>query len=246
MSSVVFQLTMRQLLGRGRTLLMLALSLVPLLLAVIVRLASPADYDHQDFVANAIYSSFVVTLILPLVALVYGTAVLGAEIEDGTAVYVLSKPIPRVQIVLAKLAASWLATSVTVGGFALLAALFGIAGASDDGMLLGFTVGIVLGALAYSALFVFLSVLTSRALIAGLAYVFIWEGLINGLFDGTRLLSVRHYTLGIADAFTTVSDRVFEAELSPTTAVVAMALLAGLATWGAVRRLQRFEIGETT
>jgi ABC-2 type transport system permease protein len=246
MSGVVFTLTMRQLLGRGRTILMLLLALVPLFLAAIVRLASPEGYDHQEFVADGIYEGFVITLILPLVALVYGTAVLGAEIEDGTAVYVLSKPITRVRIVFAKLTASWLATSATVAGCALPAALIAIVGESDDGMILAFTIGIVLGALAYSALFIFLSVLTSRALIAGLAYVFIWEGLINGLFDGTRLLSVRHYTLGIADAFTGVSDRVFEASLSPTPAIVAMALMAGLATWLAIRRLERFEIGETS
>ena len=63
-------------------------------------------------------------------------------------------------------------------------------------ILLGFGVGIVLGGLVYSALFVLLSIVTSRALIAGLIYVFIWEGLVNGFFAGTRLLSVRHYTLG--------------------------------------------------
>lgn len=246
MSGVVFRLTMRQLMGRGRTILMLVLALLPLLLAIIVRIASPEDYENQRFVARALYQGFVVTLILPLVSLVYGTAVLGAEIEDGTAVYVLSKPIPRSQIVLAKLAAAWLATFVTVAGCALLAALVGIAGAADDGIIIGFTIGLAFGALAYSALFLFLSVLTSRALIAGLAYVFIWEGLINGLFTGTRLLSVRHYTLGIADTFTTVSDRIFEARLSPVTAFTATAILGVLAIWGAIRRLQRFEIGETS
>jgi ABC-2 type transport system permease protein len=246
MSMVVFQLTMRQLMGRGRTILMLLLSLVPLVLAVIVRLVSPSDYDHQEFVANGLYAGFVVTVILPLVALVYGTAVLGAEIEDGTAVYVLSKPITRARIVFAKLTAAWLATMVTVGGCALAAALVGIIGASDEGIIIGFTVGLAFGALAYSALFIFLSVLTSRALIAGLAYVFLWEGLINGLFTGTRLLSIRHYTLGIADSITTVSDRVFDAELSPVTAYIAVLIVCGLATWGAIRRLRRFEIGETT
>ena len=52
-----------------------------------------------------------------------------------------------------------------------------------------------------------LSVVTSRALIAGLIYVFIWEGLVNGLFAGTRLLSVRHYTLGVADSIVTFRVR---------------------------------------
>ena len=106
--------------------------------------------------------------------------------------------------------------------------------------------GIVLGGLAYSALFVLLSIVTSRALIAGLIYVFIWEGLVNGFLEGTRLLSVRHYTLGIADSFVDLPASDFDAPLGSATALVLILVFAALATWYAIRRLQRFEIGETT
>ena len=91
-----------------------------------------------------------------------------------------------------------------------------------------------------------LSVVTSRALIAGLVYVFIWEGLINGLFAGTRLLSVRHYTLGVADIFVDLPRSVFDAKLGPVAAVVLMIAVGGGSVWYAIRRLQRFEIGEST
>jgi ABC-2 type transport system permease protein len=245
MSRVVFELTVRQLAGRGRTLLMLALAFVPVMLAIIFRFAGD-EADRQEFVAEVLYAAVVVTLVLPLTALVYGTAVLGAEIEDGTAVYIFAKPIARAKIVISKLLAAWLATVATVATSGLLAGSIVLAGTAEDGILIGFTVGLLCGALAYSALFIFLSVLTSRALIAGLAYVFIWENLINGLFTGTRILSVRHYTLGIADIIVDVPDRIFEAPLSPAPAVIAMALMATLATWLAVRRVERFEIGESS
>ena len=91
-----------------------------------------------------------------------------------------------------------------------------------------------------------LSVHTSRALLAGLAYVFIWEGLINGLFSGTRLLSVRHYTLGIADGIVDLPSDFFEAKLGVVTSIVLAVVVTCLATWKAIRRLERFEIGETT
>ena len=91
-----------------------------------------------------------------------------------------------------------------------------------------------------------LSVVTSRALIAGLVYVFIWEGLVNGLFAGTRLLSVRHYTLSVADIFVDLPNSVFEAKLGPAVAIVMMIALGSASVWFAVRRLQRFEIGEST
>jgi hypothetical protein len=40
---------------------------------------------------------------MPLVALVFGTAALGSELDDGTAIHILTKPIPRWTIVLPKL-----------------------------------------------------------------------------------------------------------------------------------------------
>ena len=42
-------------------------------------------------------------VVLPVIALIVGTGVLGAEIDDGTIVHILTKPLPRWQIVLPKL-----------------------------------------------------------------------------------------------------------------------------------------------
>ena len=42
------------------------------------------------------------------------------------------------------------------------------------------------------------SVFTSRALVVGLGYTLIWEGVLSGLLEGTRFLSIRQATLGVA------------------------------------------------
>jgi ABC-2 type transport system permease protein len=242
---IIFRLTLGQMLGRGRTILIGLLALLPVLIALVYRLGSQ-DTEPQEWAANVLLDGLVVSTFLPLAALVYGTAVLGAEIEDGTAVYLLSKPIARSRIIVAKLLAAWTLTTATVLASALVAGAIALAGEPGAGILLGFGVGIVLGGLVYSALFVLLSVVTSRALIAGLIYVFIWEGLVNGLFAGTRLLSVRHYTLGVADFFVDLPAHDFDAPLDPATALVLMLVFGTAATWYAVRRLRGFEIGETT
>jgi ABC-2 type transport system permease protein len=244
-TGVILHLTLRQMLGRGRTILIGLLALLPVLVALVYRLGSQ-DTDQQEWAATVLLDGFVVTTLLPLAALVYGTAALGVEIEDGTAVYLLSKPIRRSQIVVAKITASWMVTTATVLSSGLVAGAIALYGKPKAGILLGFGVGIVLGGLVYSALFVMLSVITSRALIAGLIYVFIWEGLVNGLFAGTRLLSVRHYTLGVADWFVDLPPSAFDAALAPATALALMLVFGAAATWYADRRLQRFEVGETT
>jgi ABC-2 type transport system permease protein len=183
---------------------------------------------------------------LPLLALVYGTAALGAEIEDGTAVYLLAKPVSRAKIVIGKLLGAWALTAGTVLVSALAAAAIGLQGVPGQGLLIGFAVALVAGSLVYSSLFLMLSIFTSRALIAGLVYVFIWEGLINGLFAGTRLLSVRHYTLAVADIFVDVPRSVFDAKLGSVAAIGLMIAVVGVTVWYGIRRLQRFEIGEST
>jgi ABC-2 type transport system permease protein len=242
--SVVFGLTMRQMLGRGRTIAMVALALLPVGLAAVYRLGGE-DADPASWAVEGL-EGLIVTTLLPIAALVYGTAVLGAEIEDGTAVYLLSKPISRARIVLAKLAAGWLLTSATVLVASVGAGTIALYGEPHDGIVVGFSAALVAGALAYSSLFVMLSVVTSRALIVGLVYVFVWEGVVNTLFAGTRLLSVRHYTLGIAGALVDVPQRVFEPKLGAASAFALLAVVCVGATWYAVRRLQRFEIGEST
>jgi ABC-2 type transport system permease protein len=52
--------------------------------------------------------------VLPLIALIVGTGVLGSEIEDGTLLHVLAKPLPRYEILLTKLAVAAGVTAAAV------------------------------------------------------------------------------------------------------------------------------------
>ena len=114
------------------------------------------------------------------------------------------------------------------------------------GVVLAFTVAAAIGSLIYCAIFLAFSLLTGRALIFGLIYVLVWEGLLAGLFAGTRVLSVRQQTLAFADALADVPGTILDAQLDLTTALVVGAVLLIGATTIAIRRLQHFEVaGET-
>ena len=60
----------------------------------------------------------------------------------------------------------------------------------------GFAIGAAVAATLYVVVFLALSLLTSRALAIGLVYILVWEGVLAGLFAGTRSLSIRQYALG--------------------------------------------------
>jgi ABC-2 type transport system permease protein len=79
--------------------------------------------------------------------------------------------------------------------------------------------------------------------VAGLAYVVVWEGLLSNTFGGSRALSIRQYTLSIADGMVNMPGNGLS-QLNVNTALVMAAVVTVLATVYAIRRLQRFEIGE--
>ena len=74
------------------------------------------------------------------------------------------------------------------------------AGTDPTTTVVAFALACLAGGSAYAAAFVALSVFTSRALLVGLAYALIWEGVLSGLLEGTRFLSIRQATLGLAAA----------------------------------------------
>ncbi|MGE0599742.1 MAG: ABC transporter permease [Dehalococcoidia bacterium] len=243
--STIVRLTMRQVLGQKRTILMLAFALLPVLLAALYAIENDTS-EAQQWTATTAMGDLVIGLVLPFAALIFGTAALGQEFEDGTAVYLLAKPISRTTIVYSKLVVAWIATAVVVVMSLVPTGLIGLAGVPQDNLVVGFVVGGILGSLAYSAAFLWLSIVTSRALIAGLLYVFIWEGVVVNLFTGVKFLSVGEYSLGIAKGLSTAPDSSFDPRLSFTPAAVATALVIVVAIWFAIRALRRWQIGEST
>jgi len=242
MIGVIFGLTLRQVIGRRSTLVLLAFSSLPVVISIVFRLNDPG-VDPERWTARVLLSGLVVTTMLPVIALFLGTSVLGNEIEDGTATYLLTKPVPRWQILAAKLAVAWLVTATFALASTLISGLVALEG-SGSSIISGFAVAVVAGALAYSAVAVLLSIVTSRALIAGFVYVFLWEGVITGLFSGTRNFSIRHYCLSIADLIAGTRPFVFDADVSGEMAVALITAATLGATLLANRRLKEIEVKE--
>jgi ABC-2 type transport system permease protein len=187
--------TARALAGRRRSLLMLLLAGAPVLLAILVRLGGRGSSGSALVPA---LEGMLVTTVLPLVALVFGTAALGSELDDGTAVHILTKPIPRWAIVLPKLlVAGGLTAVLLVASTLLTGTLLGGETPASTQVTGAFAAAVAIGSFVYTAIFLALSAATSRGLILGLAYSLLWEGLLAGALPGTQLLSVREYVRGI-------------------------------------------------
>ena len=241
MTGALVSLTLRALLNRRRTLLLALLGLLTVAIVGLLRLSDPSP-DQALEVTRQLLSDLALGVLLPIVAVIVGTAAIGSELDDGTIVYLLARPVPRWRIVLVKLLVAWVVVMLLVVPATLIA---GLVGQDDPALAFGFAAAAAVGALEYTALFVALSLITSRALIIGLAYVVVWEGVVAGLFAGTRPLSVRQHALAVAEALGG-ADAAGIAEVALQVAIAAVAIVTVAATIVAVRRLETVELrGET-
>jgi ABC-2 type transport system permease protein len=226
--------TLRGLLGRRRTILLALLAGLPVLIALLIRISG----GRPD--ADRILDTLVVRTVMPLVALILGTAAIGSEIDDGTAVYLLIKPISRWRVAASKIAvAAGLTAAMVVPAVILTGLLLGSRSGDTTTTVVAYAIACLVGGSAYAAAFVALSLFTTRALLLGLAYVLIWEGVLSGLLEGTKFLSIRQATLGLAAA---QGVDVPNDPLAPVVSVVVIVVVLvgafSLASW----KLARFEI----
>lgn len=230
----IARITLRALISRRRTVLMLLLAGIPIVVGLLVR----ANTDGIVQVGSTL-DGLIVRIILPLIALVFGTAALGSELEDGTAVHLLTKPVSRITIVLAKVAVAGTLTAALVVPSTIIAATLMAPPMWDVTTLVwSLGVGVFAGSYLYVAIFAALSVITSRGLIIGLGYALIWEGLLAGLLPGTQIFSVREYIRGISN---TVSPAVIDSIVgSAAIPYAAIALVGALAT--ASYRLATYQV----
>ncbi len=233
-SPTIVRLGVSSVFGRRRGILLFLLPLVLVGLAVLVRVLVGDDLGAA---ADTLYGLGLV-VIVPLVALLATTGVLAPEIDDGSIAYLLAKPISRHTIVVSKLV---VAASCVLLFAAVPMLIAGLVLALDDPQLgAGFALGSLAGGLAYCAVFALLSVMTRHAVVVGLIYMLIWEGLLGGLLDGVRWLSVTRWAGAIIDQ---VTDEINLVEgLGTVYAVVATVIVVVAGTWLTGRKLRAFNL----
>jgi ABC-2 type transport system permease protein len=237
MNLTIARITARALLGRTRALLLIPL---PFVLIGLTVLAHGVDPDGSDW-QQAIIIGLGFAVIVPVLSLIIGTSVMGSEIDDGTIVHILTKPIARSEIVVTKL---FVAASVTA---VVNAAMMAVCGAVISGgrLALGLAVGAAVASICYCALFVTLSLVSRRPVLIGLVYILLWEGLLTNVLTGTRGLSIEQYAITLAAHIAPTSY--FDPTVSLAVAVVMSAVFVAVPALVAINRLQSFTLaGETS
>lgn len=228
MNATIAKLALQALLGRRRFWLLLAFPI--LLIALVALIASLTDGDA----AWSILPGLGYSLVLPLVAILAASAVLGPEVDDGSIFYLLSKPVSRYGVAFSKWVVALGATLVAGSLPILVAGLL----TGDSTRAFALALAAAVAGTAYSALFLAVSAITRHAVVASLMFVLIWEGLLGNLFTGIAWLSVGQWGLRVGHE---VSDQL------PDPANLPWAILASLAVtlvgvWFAGDRLRSFSL----
>lgn len=144
----------------------------------------------------AVFSSLFTFRMVGLLSAVFSTAVISQEIEQKTIVYLLTRPISRVNLLLAR----WLACAVVVFGLSVLCAA-GIAMGTHTGFGGQFPrdiLALLFGSFTYTALFTLVSLLVNRAMTVNLLYAFGWELLSANMPGNLYYTSIFSYMSSIA------------------------------------------------
>lgn len=236
MNAAIIRLALRSLLGRSRVIVLMAMSAALVLLAVIIRLAPTGQLEATGAPLDLV-RTFGIGVVVPIVTLIGTTTLITSEIDDGSIIYLLSKPVPRWVIVASKMLVI-LASSMVFAVLPMALAALIMVG-TDGGLWWGALLGGTVSAVAYTGAFAVLALLVKRSVTGCLLYWLVWEALLTSVLKPAQYLSARAYGGSV-----THEAMGMDAHPAAWFAVVAavLALVAGAVVAG--RRLARTTISE--
>jgi ABC-2 type transport system permease protein len=240
----IIWLTWRQLFARRRVYLAAAFALTPLILSLLFRVLIPdPDASSAEFLTGLV-RDFVIGTLLPLAAVIFGTTAFGGEVDDGTLVYLLVKPLPRWRVVVWKYVVAVLSTAAVMIPAVLLPWLVVRTPDLPFHIPLSYLAGLAVGCLLYCAIFVALGLTTRRSLVFGLLYIVAVEMVLSRTIIGTKSLSVREFAISVAQWVGNGTVVLSPAPVSlPTVWVMGPVILAAAIAF-TLWKLQRFEVAE--
>lgn len=233
----VYSLTLRQLTGRWRLIIMTVLAALPVVFTALVVAESTAPFVGEF--ETIVLGTMLAGTISPLIVVAIASVAFGNEVEDSTLANLTLAPISRWRIVLPKVAAS-----VTVAlPFILVSALATswLAFNHDVRATWAVTVGALAGLLMYASVFVWLGLVTRQAMAVGLLYIVLWEGFFSGYVSGIRFLSIRYYSIALMHG---LDPRRFVADphVGLLAAVAVTVVVSVLFVFLSTRRLRRMDV----
>lgn len=173
-----------------------ALALLPGLLALLIAQLARVPVERE--ITAHIGVLIELQVVVPLIALIVGSAVVAEEVEDRTITYLFTRPVPRASLLFGRWLAALVFLVVAIGSSVALSFL-GASSADGPGapvdaaFALPMFEAALLAGIVYSALFAVTGVCFRHPVLVGLGYTFAVEGFLANLPGGNAVLTVQHH-----------------------------------------------------
>ncbi len=190
-----------------------------------------------------------IRFIVPVLGVFYGTSLIADEVDDKTITYLFTRPVPRGAILIGKYLAYVACTTLLVLPSVILVYFLvvplggGSIGESFPALLedLGM---LIVGLIAYGAVFAWVGARLKRPLVVGLVFAFGWEPAVL-LFPGyLKQVTVAYYLQALVphampqDSAVSILMQMFREVPPVATSLTYLAVIVAIALWFAARAVE--------
>jgi len=237
-ASLTYRVFVRQIVTRGR---LVALGILGALIIVVGWAVgiSEATVTSADSLDHAVHLTINLglTIVVPVVSLVFAAGVLGDARDDGTLVYLWLRPLRRWPVALGAYgSALTIIAPLTIVPVVAAAAMID----HSSEVVVAVALTTTLAVIGYTGLFVLLGAMLRKSIVWGLAYIIVWEDIASSIGKSAARLSIRGYAGSVLTERTGVA--VHEFDFSQGTGVIVMLVVAVVAVVLTGVRLNRVDV----
>jgi len=206
--------SLREMSRRRRLFSLGAISMLPVLVVLAIRIW----FGDQGLTAQLQLSSLthevIIPFLIPIVAMARGVSAIGEQVEEGTIVYLWTRPVRRRAIYLGRLLAAQVVSSLLLSGALMLCFLVMISKGLNiidwEFLKLYMTTFFIIavGTFSYSAVFAAMGTFFRKPVLPAILFAFGWEGMVSGIPARVQELSLRFHLQNIVEIPKIVPDNI--------------------------------------
>ena len=191
--------SLREMSRRKRIISLGAINLLPVIVVVIIRVWFPDQGVTAHMQLSALTHEVFIGFLIPVVAIAVGVSAIGEQVEEGTIVYLWTRPVRRRAIYMGRLVAAQTVATLLLSASLILCFLVmlsnGLGVISWDFLVLYFRTFLIiaLGAFSYAALFAAMGTFLKKPVVPAILFTFVWESLVSEVPARVQELSLRFH-----------------------------------------------------
>ena len=204
--------SLREMSRRRRLLSLGAINLLPVLVVLAIRIWFGDQGISAQLQLSSLTQQIIIPFLIPIVAMAVGVSAIGEQVEEGTIVYLWTRPVRRRAIYLGRLLAAQAVSSLLLSGSLILCFLVMISeglGVIDWAFLKLYLVTfliIIMGTFSYSAVFAAMGTFFRKPVLPAILFAFGWEAMVSSIPARVQELSLRFHLQNIVEIPTAVPD----------------------------------------